>query len=141
MAGTIAINRNLLLSTVVRFLPDRMRRAALLASFAGATHGVKPEDQQTIHKLNQVLHLATYEGSLRLPIHVSSIIWKDADAVKTDVTALRADCDECDQQACAKHLVSCIPAWFSYGTPDEMVSDFINLVRGGLSTPPTLAAA
>lgn len=141
MTGKAAIKTNIILRTLIRVLPSRVRRATLLASFAGAMQGVRPEDQQAIHTLNQILHLATYESSLCLPIHVSSLIWYDSEVVKQDITAIQADGAEVDTLMAIRDIVNKIPSWFRYGTSDDMVSDFRDLVKINIGSVDQMAVA
>ena len=109
-------------------MPRRIKRLVFLASFAAVAKQISDTDDDTIRLLNQVLHLATDDKALRLPISVKSVIWKNFDSIEDDVRHLLSRDEDLQQlEQHADHILSCIPAWFVYADRRDMLGDILSL--------------
>lgn len=123
-----AINTNFFFQLFVKLLPDRIKRLMLLASFAAVAKDTKESDEQAIHSLNQILQLAVNDNALKLPIHVSSMIWTNVNSYQKDLDTLKEhQRQQCDLQRCAARIVNGVPDWFLYGSKEEMITDFLGV--------------
>lgn len=57
-------------------LPRRIKRMVLIISLYSLYKGQDNIDDQTLHKLNQLLRLSHSDEALQLPRYLSNVIWK-----------------------------------------------------------------
>ncbi len=114
---------------VMKVMPSRMKRIIYLASLTAIAKETNIPEKALINKLNRVLHLSsTGDDALKLPIHLSQLIWADKVVFRQDVKKLTT-CEPDEVKACAERLVKATPSWFSYGSASMLTDDIIALFR------------
>lgn len=129
MSNANTISTNFAMRFFVRILPDRMKRIIYLTSLTAIAKQTNVPEKELIRKLNHVLHLSsTGDAALKLPIHLSRLIWADKVVFRQDIEKL-AVCEDEEVHACAERIVEATPKWFSYGKPNELLNDIVALFR------------
>lgn len=129
MSGTYAINTNPLMRFVMKVMPSRMKRIIYLASLTAIAKETNIPEKMLIKKLNRVLHLSsTGDDALKLPIHLSQLIWANKVVFRQDVKKMTM-CEPEEAKACAERIVNATPSWFSYGSASMLIDDIMALFR------------
>lgn len=106
-----------------------MKRIMYLASLTAVARETNVPEQALIQKLNHVLHLSsTGDAALKLPIHLSQLIWANKVVFRQDIQRL-VSCEPEEAQACAERIVDATPKWFSYGNQAAVIKDILQLFR------------
>lgn len=129
MSTKSAFTKNPTLRFLISSLPGRMRRLVFLASLAGVARETKVYDETLIKKLNTILQLSTTSAeALRLPIHVSSVIWSNKSAFAEEIKTLVA-CRTVDATAltCATTIANASPTWLVGDNLSLVIKDILDL--------------
>lgn len=129
MPKNSAINPNPFLRLFVSMLPGRTKRMIFMTSLAGIAKGTDKADQRFMQKVNNLLQLSTFsDGALKLPIHISSIIWSNKQLLEREIHTL-TECTEVDERAeqCAKRIVESTPTWLLGPNPNAAIKDILTL--------------
>ena len=96
-----------------------------LASITGAASNSKEPDAEFINKLNKIMHLSQSGCSaLKLPIYVSSIIWKHKEYIQNDLEVLKNPlANPFQKQECIGRIDKCTPTWFKYADSQTIMDD------------------
>ena len=117
------------MKVVMKVMPSRMKRIVYLASLTAIAKETNIPEKALINKLNRVLHLSsTGDDALKLPIHLSQLIWADKVVFRQDVKKLTT-CEPDEVKAYAERIVKATPSWFSYGSAGMLVDDIVALFR------------
>lgn len=105
-----------------------MKRIVFLASLTAIAKKTTVPEQALIGKLNTVLHLSTTgDAALKLPIHISQLIWSNQQVFKEDIAYL-SGCEGGGQsKQCAERIAEATPEWFTYAEPNALVADILTL--------------
>lgn len=131
MKNPCALTKNPLIRILITWLPARMKRIVFLASLTAIAKESNVPEKELISKLNALLSLSTTgDAALKLPIHISHLIWADKAVFKADIQTL-TECEgnEVDAVKSAEHIASSVPAWFKYGEKGALVKDIIALFK------------
>lgn len=130
MASSPAITNNRLIKLAIKYLPLRTKRLTLLASLAGVFKVEDEIDDQIVHSINEVMNLAYDDDALRLPLHVSDLIWTNMAPYTREVRALKAQKQIGDVlYTSAVKIVESVPDWFIYDNRETVVKDVLCLFR------------
>lgn len=105
-------------------LSERTKRLIFLASFSARIKDPNTFDSETLHKLNQVMALASKEEAINLPVHLSRAIWRGRtihDIADKEVLSSSTFTKERLQQL-ADRVLEAMPPWLRYG-PDNVIRD------------------
>jgi hypothetical protein len=130
MTNIPTLRSNMLTHRILPLMPDWIRRAALLSSFASQYAGIDPEDHHAATQLNQALTLMHHDGALQLPMMVKSMLWEEGPSNWVETVAGPsggADASVFLEQA--RELVERLPTWSYYAGEAEMAMDFGNLFQ------------
>lgn len=128
MISPSATTSNPMVRFAVKSLPSRMKRIVVLASLTAIAKKTKVPERALIKKLNQVLQLSTEDAALKLPIHVSRLIWTNTTVFDEDLQRL-TQCnghEEVAQQAAHK-VAELLPDWLRYAPVALVVKDIMDL--------------
>lgn len=112
------------------YFPERTKRLIFLASFSARLRDQDSFDRETLHKLNQVMALASNAQSIALPMHWSKVIWRGRtihDITAKEVLSTTTFSKERLQQL-ADRVLQAMPAWLRYGTDSVMREDVARLL-------------
>ena len=110
------------------WLPRRMKRLVLVASFAAITGRLKENDARTLSKLNELLHLTSRESrAIDLPVYASKVIWEHGEQLQKTINEIQTQ----RPKECMKFiqtLVSNFPKWIMYTDAADVVHDLLTVV-------------
>lgn len=129
MSQQSALTNNFLITSTIGLMPDRMKRLIYVSSILAVVNNSLQLDRDMVVRLNEVLKLAhTTVASMRLPIQLSKVIWKNSELFKTHFEALK---QASLKDACAidsiRIIVDATPDWMAYNTKEEIANDLITL--------------
>jgi hypothetical protein len=130
MTTTYAVTKNFLVRALITILPRRMRRIVYLASLTAIAVDSNVPERALMQKLNVLLDLSsTGDAALKLPIHVSKLIWANKQVFEKDIAVLSCAHANDDHHALqsAERIVAATPAWFEYGHPGDSIKDLMTL--------------
>lgn len=110
--------------------PERTKRLIFLASFSARLRDQDSFDRETVHKLNEVMALASNEQSINLPVHLSKVIWRDRvihDLATKDVLSTPNFSKE-GLQDLVERVLEAMPAWLRYAE-GKMREDIVRLLN------------
>ena len=124
-----ATTDNRFIQFLIGRLPARLKRMIYLASITGAANDNKEPDPVFISKLNKIMHLSsTGDNALKLPIYVSSILWKHKECIQRDFEVLKNPfTNPFQKQECIGRIDKCTPSWFKYADTGTIMED-LNLL-------------
>lgn len=131
MISSTAFTKNPMVRILITFLPARMKRIVFLASLTAIAKESNIPEEALLSKLNKVLSLSTTgNDALKLPIHVSKLIWANKEVFKKDIQLL-TQCEGTEKAAVqsAEHIAASTPQWFKYGEKGEVVNDIMALFK------------
>ena len=129
MSSSSVITTNPFVRAIITVLPARMKRIVFLASLTAIAKESNVPEKALLVKLNTLLNLSsTGDAALKLPIHISQLIWANKQVFKADIQTLRS-CQTNDAlaQTSAEHIVQATPDWFSYAEPTTLIKDILAL--------------
>lgn len=112
------------------FLSQRVKRLIFLASFSARIKDQTSFDSDTVHKLNQVMALASEERAIQLPVHLSKVIWQGRtihDIAECEVLSSSTFTKERLHQLSTR-VLEAMPKWLRYGPEDHMRDDLVKLL-------------
>lgn len=124
-----AINPSPLLKFFVCRLPGRTKRMVFMSSLASIAQDKTKKDKEFIQKLNNLLQLSTFsDNALKLPMHISSIIWSNKQILEQEINQL-TQCTQADEKAheSALRIVESTPEWLLGNNPTAAIKDIIAL--------------
>lgn len=121
--------RELFIKNLEQHLPRRTKRLLFLASLSARVKEEPEFDNETLHKLNRLMELSNSDSALKLPIHLSRVIWQGKtiqeicgeEIVKGQLTPDRI-------QLAAQRVQSLMPSWLRYGRPEDITKDLKQLL-------------
>lgn len=131
MQTPCAVTKNPMIRLLITWLPARMKRIVFLASLTAIAKETNVPEEHLISKLNAVLNLSTTgDAALKLPIHISQLIWADKTVFTADIRTLtHCEGSELDAVKSAEHIATAVPAWFKYGEKTDLVKDIVSLFK------------
>jgi hypothetical protein len=110
-------------------LQRRTKRLIFLASFSARVKDEQVFDDPTLEKLNELMKLGADDAALKLPIHLSKVIWrgKTIEDICGD-TVLRSQLTPDTLDAAVERIVSAMPAWLRYGRQGDVQKDLKKLL-------------
>jgi hypothetical protein len=115
-------------------LPARTKRLVFLASLSARLKGSDTFDNETLHKLNQVMVLCNTESALKLPVQLSRAIWHG----KTSYEIFNANLSSPQLERniirqAALRAISAMPSWLRYGDDCAIMEDVERLLDNRLA--------
>jgi hypothetical protein len=129
MTPNYAVTKNFFIRALITALPSRMKRIVFLASLTAIAKESNVPEKVLLGKLNEVLNLSsTGDAALKLPIHISKLIWANEQVFKADIQLL-TKCQEDPQMAqqSAERIAGATPKWFVYGDKGALINDILAL--------------
>lgn len=130
MATASALTDNRFIIWGVTKLSLRMKRLIYLASLAAVANGVNQGedlDRELVVKLNTLLQIAeSGASSLRLPIQMSSVLWKNRSVIQDELNNLKSTVSACDINS-IKTIINMTPAWIRYSDDKTTQEDISRL--------------
>lgn len=126
----LKLQRVQLARTLAATLPPRGKRLVFLVSLASRLNAAERFDEETRHKLNQVLQLAAGDGALVLPYELREVIWHGKtgkEIFQVDPKSPQLSSDEILQMA--KSAIDSMPSWLRYGDSEEINQDIARLLQ------------
>lgn len=100
-----------------------------MSSLASIAQDKTKNDKVFIQKLNNLLQLSTFsDNALKLPMHISSIIWSNKQILEQEINQL-TQCTQADEKAheSALRIVESTPEWLLGNNPTAAIKDIIAL--------------
>lgn len=116
-------------------LPPRTKRLMFLASLSARVKDVEEKqkepafDDATLQKLNQLMALSANDEALKLPVHLSRVIWRGktlADICGEDLPTKQLTPDRVE--SISQTIVSGMPSYLKYDKAEEMVGQVKKLL-------------
>ena len=110
-------------------LPSRTKRLILVTSLTARVKNDPDLDRATLKRLNELLDLCSSENAMRLPAHLSSVIW-NGESVASIQPALVGKEQIADKKVSelVLYFKQSIPLWLRYDDA-EVESDLRQLFR------------
>ncbi|MDR3392330.1 MAG: hypothetical protein P4L77_11410 [Sulfuriferula sp.] len=128
--ASVAI-KGFVIDSLDRHLPRRTKRLLFLASFFASVKDEKEPsfDDPALQKLNQLMRLSNTDSALKLPVHLSRVIWRGRTfneicgdpMLEGQLTPDRLD-------GAAHSIISFMPKWLQYGRPEDIEKDVKQLL-------------
>lgn len=110
-----------------RHLPGRTKRLIFLASFSARLKNCTSLNKETVHRLNQLMVLATEESAIQLPVQLSKAIWKDSNLdMPGQVCLADTDLSKDTIQKITEQVLRQTPSWLRYGDEKQDVEKLLN---------------
>ncbi len=136
-----ALTTNKFLQFSIQWMSPRIKRMIYLSSLTAVLNDTQELDRQVAIKLNELLHLAnTGTSSLKLPVHLSKVIWANRSILEDSIQAIRASfetreinhqqedyCRNFCQYSCIDKIINFTPEWIKYDTDEKIKSDIASL--------------
>lgn len=137
-----AITKNPLIRFAVGHLPSRIKRLTFLASLTAIAKNSNVPEKALIHKLNEVLQLSDHgDDALKLPIHVSRLIWAHTDVFQDEIKTLtQCKGTEHDALTSAQLIADGTPEWLRYDAIPVVVKDIMALFKSDNCLFPAVSA-
>jgi hypothetical protein len=110
-------------------LPRRTKRLIFLASFSARMKNEKQFDSATLEKLNRLMVLSSNDSALKLPIHLSKVIWNGRTINDICGDSFADGQLSSDRVAiAAEQIVNRMPNFLRYGRRNDIVADVKKLL-------------
>lgn len=110
-------------------LPRRTKRLIFLASFSARMKNERQFDNDTLEKLNKLMVLSNSDSALKLPIHLSKVIWNGRTLNDICADSFAEGPLSTDRVAvAAEQIVNRMPNWLRYGRRNDIVADVKKLL-------------
>lgn len=124
---------------LANYLPRRTKRLMFLASFFGRVkegqqsdvgqQANAPYDDPMLQKLNKLMGLSNSDAALKLPVHLSKVIWHGKTFSEiVDVPVLEEQITPDLIERAAKQIIAAMPRWLRYGRPEDIEKDVKQLL-------------
>jgi hypothetical protein len=110
-------------------LSERTKRLLFVASFSAQLKEPSALNDEMLHKLNSMLELATDDAALKLPIHLSQVIWRNRPLEPGVRVSLRTEALQSRAAALGKKVMEAMPSWMRYEDESKMQSDIEKLLH------------
>lgn len=120
-------------SVLARYLPRRTKRLMFLASFFARVkegqQGTASYDDPMLQKLNKLMSLSNSDAALKLPVHLSKVIWHGKTFSEiVDVPVLQEQITPDLIEQATRQIIAAMPSWLRYGRPEDIAKDVKQLL-------------
>lgn len=114
-----------------KHLPERTKRLVFLASFSARLKGETVYDKETFSKLNQVMALVSEDSAMKLPVHLSKVIWHGRDVADITHADVRTSTTLTKErlQTIATSVLEAMPKWLRYDSDPAIANDIMKLLN------------
>ena len=117
-----------------KFLPARTKRLVFLASIFGYIKDTKEICDDTLEKINRIMHLSRDNHSMSLPIVMKDVIWKDLKDVENEgITDFKkyilSLAENNNVEMVVQTLINKAPCWTLYGDDKTITKDVKLLLK------------
>jgi hypothetical protein len=121
----VASTDNVFEGWVGRFLSTHLavktKRLVFMASLTAILKGTNHFDNETLKKMNSVMSLCDSEQAMKLPIHLSKVIWRGKNA--DEFLKINVAMSSTTMHELANRIIKSMPAWLRYGEDDTIEAD------------------
>lgn len=118
------------LTSLLACVPERTKRLIFLASFSARLKGQDTFDRETLHKLNEVMALASRssEAAINFPVVLSKVIWRGRVIHDLNSELLTLSFSKERLQQLVDRVLEAMPKWLHYASVEVMREDLARLL-------------